>query len=393
MADRQRTSRRVQNENQQAAPRRNDVIHCERCGEDYATTYKRCPFCDERAGRGGAGGKRTIRNTRGGGYGGRVNPIQVVGLVVSLVLIIAALFIVITKIGPIFFGDSSSSSGSGQSSISSSVDSSGASSSQDSSGSASSGDVSTEVPPVVTVQAISLSREEFTLNPNEPYQVLAAVSPADVTEPVVWTSSNPALATVDQEGNVLNVNQGTTKESVIITASCGGMEATCIVYCKPGGTSTPSGGSVTPNSTGTISGAGNGLNVRSGPGSSYEKVASLANGSKVTILASENGWYKVDYGNGKTGYVSADYVKVSANSSGGSSSGAASSVPANSTGTISGAGSGLNVRSGPGSSYEKVASLTNGSKVTILASENGWYKVDYGNGKTGYVSSDFVKVN
>ena len=27
--------------------RRNDVIHCENCGEDYASTYKRCPFCDE----------------------------------------------------------------------------------------------------------------------------------------------------------------------------------------------------------------------------------------------------------------------------------------------------------------------------------------------------------
>lgn len=388
MADRQHTSSRVQDD-KQSVPRRNDVIRCPRCGEDYATTYKRCPFCDERAGRGGPGGKRTARNTRGGGYGGRPNPVQVVGLVASLILIITALFIVITKIGPIFFGDgSSSSSSSSQSSVSSSTSSS-ASSSQESS--SSSGDVSIEAPPAVVVQAISLSREEFTLNPNEPYQVLAAVSPAGVTEPVVWTSSNPSLATVDQDGNVLNVNQSDTKQSVTITASCGGMEATCIVYCKPGGTSSqpPSGGSTTvePNSIGTISGAGNGLNVRSGPGSSYEKVASLTNGSKVTILGTENGWYKVDYGNGKTGYVSTDYVKVNSGSSGSSSSSAGS------TGTITRAGNGLNVRSGPGSSYEKVASLDNGSKVTILGSENGWYKVDYGNGKTGYVSADYVNVN
>ena len=31
-----------------APPRRNtDVIRCENCGEEYSTTYKRCPFCDK----------------------------------------------------------------------------------------------------------------------------------------------------------------------------------------------------------------------------------------------------------------------------------------------------------------------------------------------------------
>ena len=23
------------------------MIHCDRCGEDYSSTYKRCPFCEE----------------------------------------------------------------------------------------------------------------------------------------------------------------------------------------------------------------------------------------------------------------------------------------------------------------------------------------------------------
>ena len=317
MAERQRASKRPQD---QQPPRRNDVIRCERCGEDYAITYKSCPFCDERPGRGGVGGKRAARNTRGGGYGRPVNPIQIVGLVVSMVLIIAALFIVFTKLGPLFFGDSSSSSSSNPG-ISSSVgvSSSAPASSAGSSADSSSGDVSADVPPAVVVQAISLSREDFTLNPGEHYQLLAAVSPADVTEPVVWSSSDSSAATVDDQGNVTNVNAGGETVVVTITASCGGREATCIVRCKPSGTLTqqPSGGNsgtgipaVSAGSTGTITGAGNGLNVRTGPGSSYEKVASLANGNKVTILAVENGWFKVDYGNGKTGYVSADYVKV-----------------------------------------------------------------------------------
>ena len=83
--------------------RRNDVIHCENCGEDYSVTYKRCPFCDERPAKNGrprtAGGRRVA----GGGRSGRpANPLQVAALVVSLVLIIVALYIVFTSLAPLF---------------------------------------------------------------------------------------------------------------------------------------------------------------------------------------------------------------------------------------------------------------------------------------------------
>ena len=57
-------------------------------------------------------------------------------------------------------------------------------------------------------------------------------------------------------------------------------------------------------------GAGSGLNVRSGPGSNYEKVASIENGNSVVILENTGtGWYKIDYGNGKIGYASVNYIQ------------------------------------------------------------------------------------
>ena len=63
-----------------APPRRNtDVIRCENCGEEYSTTYKRCPFCDERPGgqgRAPVGGRRVS----GGGRSHRPNPMQIAGL-------------------------------------------------------------------------------------------------------------------------------------------------------------------------------------------------------------------------------------------------------------------------------------------------------------------------
>ena len=84
-----------------------EMIHCPYCGEDYSSTYKHCPFCDEvepaeddyqtdeydEAPR-SRGGKRLVTNTRGGGYGGGTSPLKIIGTVVSLALIVAAVIIV-----------------------------------------------------------------------------------------------------------------------------------------------------------------------------------------------------------------------------------------------------------------------------------------------------------
>ena len=59
---------------------------------------------------------------------------------------------------------------------------------------------------------------------------------------------------------------------------------------------------------------------------------------------------------------------------------------------ITGADTGLNIRSGPGRDYDVVASAQNGASVTILGEENGWYQIRYKGNSTGYVSKDFVSV-
>jgi len=51
------------------------------------------------------------------------------------------------------------------------------------------------------------------------------------------------------------------------------------------------------------------LNVRSGAGTKYSSVASMKKGTKVIMTGKTNGFYKIKY-NGKTGYISAQYVKI-----------------------------------------------------------------------------------
>ena len=158
-----------------------------------------------------------------------------------------------------------------------------------------------------------------------------------------------------------------------------------------------------------ITGASGGLNVRSGPGTTYDKVASLKNGDQVTIMeVLDNGWYKITYsganGQDAIGYVKSDYVAASENSpapspepSQGPGTSTGELVPG-ANGKIVGADGGLRVRSGPGTTYEHQASLKNGDSVTIVEDAgSGWYKISYagsdGKATTGYIMGDYISVN
>ena len=161
--------------------------------------------------------------------------------------------------------------------------------------------------------------------------------------------------------------------------------------------SSSSTGSSSSSSTTTQSGTvkvNGGLNVRSGAGTGYSVIGSLSNGSKVEIVETSGTWYKIKYGSGY-GYVSKDYITVSSSSSGNSSSSSTGSSSSSSTTIQSGAvkvNGGLNVRSGAGTSYSVIGSLSNGSKVEIVETSGTWYKIKYGSGY-GYVSKDYITIN
>ncbi len=57
---------------------------------------------------------------------------------------------------------------------------------------------------------------------------------------------------------------------------------------------------------------GEGLNVRSGPGSDYNIIDSLWDGDEVVIIEKAGDWYKINH-NGIIGYSSAAYIKVKEN--------------------------------------------------------------------------------
>lgn len=373
----------------QSAPNnREEMIYCERCGEDYSATYRRCPFCDERPG----------RRIDERGYSAR-SPLQLAVLIGSLVLILAAAFIVFSKVAPLLTNQDPAPPNDNPG-VEDPV-------TPDSPSTQLPEVVEPSNPDAVPANAIVLSREDMTLAPGETFEILATVAPADTTDTVVWSCDKPDVLTVNQDGSVTNKNATGEKVVVTVTATAGGVSAECIVRCNSSavppnsGSGSGSGSAVAGNTSGKVVGAGSGLNVRSGPGSNYTKVASITNGTSVVILEdSGNGWYKIDYGSGKTGYVSADYIQTTGSSSSGNSGSSSNSGSGSSGAAITsktpakvvGAANGLNVRSGPGSGYSVIASIENGNSVVILENAgSGWYKIDYGNGKTGYASSSYIQ--
>ena len=116
------------------------------------------------------------------------------------------------------------------------------------------------------------------------------------------------------------------------------------------------------------------LNVRSGASTSAAVVSSLGKGSYITLIRRSGDWWQVQYSAGQYGYCHTAYIT------------AIDSTPA----TVAVNWGTLNVRSGAGTGYARVAGLNKGESVAILSTANGWSRILYHGTKIGYVSSQYL---
>lgn len=99
-----------------------------------------------------------------------------------------------------------------------------------------------------------------------------------------------------------------------------------------------------------------------------EKLLTVPDGTVLPCISQGDGWVKTTY-NGKTGYVSQDYLLVPV--------------------TVR-ASTGLNLRASASETAEKLLTIPNGTVVQCYGNkENEWARVAY-NGKAGYVSYLYI---
>lgn len=137
------------------------------------------------------------------------------------------------------------------------------------------------------------------------------------------------------------------------------------------------------------------VNVRSGPGTAFAALGLLDAGEKVQVLVRDatGAWYQIVYpaAPGGTGWVAAQFVQLAAGAQ----------VPLDATPTPTGPSGRvlqrLNVRSGPGLSFNSLGTLE--PDVTVaLTGKNAtasWFQIDYpsGPGGHGWVTAQYVQTD
>lgn len=152
------------------------------------------------------------------------------------------------------------------------------------------------------------------------------------------------------------------------------------------GGSTASGGGTMGGTTGGTTTSGtkvvkinaSTLNVRSGPGTNYGIIGTIPYGQTYVSIGTANGWYKIWY-NGSAGYIYGGYAS------------ATSGYVAQCTVST------LNVRTGPGTGYSIVGTMSNGQIYSLISSTSwstGWNKIYFGGGAyysyAGYMSEYYL---
>lgn len=113
------------------------------------------------------------------------------------------------------------------------------------------------------------------------------------------------------------------------------------------------------------------LNVRSGPGTEYDKVATVKNGTRYAYYQVIENWVRIE-----SGWVSNDYFYVEGTSS----------MDIATTGVIT--HDDVNIRTGPATTFKSLYTFKTGDAVEVLARVGNWYYTP-----DGWVNMNYVQLN
>ena len=306
------------------------MIRCPKCGEKYSDTYRECPFCEEEeALLDGEEIRRSPRRGRRAAHSRQFNLIT--PTLIVLILLMAGLLIYL------LYGDKLAEKFGGEKAPETPVedvtpgtmpeepdvqepdDPSGIMPEEPDTPPQDEPEQPAEQEPsdyetaAKLPNGLSLSTTDFTLKSLGESHTIRVSGGSSTYQ---WMSQDDGIASVDQNGKVVAVSNGTAN----VRVTDGSKKAVCIVRVNAAGgttTTTPAApaesGALKAGSAVVVNG-GNGVRVRSGPGTNYEILASVSNGADIQIVESAgDGWYKITFsgagGKVTTGYMKGDFLK------------------------------------------------------------------------------------
>lgn len=133
----------------------------------------------------------------------------------------------------------------------------------------------------------------------------------------------------------------------------------------------------------------NHLNVRSGPGTEYARIAQVHAGEVYPITQKENNWVKIELADG-AGWVSLDYVSITKSSSEESDSTTEESLDSNTiVNEIIIKNDQTHVRNKPSREAEIIGFVEKGAVLQVISMNNNWYEVAFED-QQGYIYRPLV---
>ncbi|KSU85931.1 mannosyl-glycoprotein endo-beta-N-acetylglucosamidase [Fictibacillus enclensis] len=205
------------------------------------------------------------------------------------------------------------------------------------------------------------------------------------------TTKSSVIKTLNDGEKVTVYSESNGWAKVKVSGSTGYVSTKYLTATKSGSTSRPKPTPAPETKTTTkyvkVSGA---LNLRKAGTTNSAVIKTLKDGEEVTVYSESNGWAKVKAGS-STGYVSTKYLTTTKPGTAKPSPAPKPSEPETVVRFVDvDASSSLNVRSGPGTTFAVVTKLARDTAVTLLSQSGSWSKIS-ANGKTGYVSTSYLK--
>ena len=224
-----------------------------------------------------------------------------------------------------------------------------------------------------------------------PFAVSAEEVSAKTTEYVNFRTgpgTNYSSKGVIPSGTGITVTDTSNSEWYAVRLSDGSTGYIYAEYISVSGSNNAEDGEVNAKTTADV-------NFRSGPGTNYNSKAVIGSGTGIIVTDTGNSqWYAVRLTNGSTGYIYAEYIRITGDV--GTPSAPAEPTPAPSNPEAEQTAKTteyVNFRTGPGINYSSKGVISLGTTVTVTDTSNSqWYAVRLSNGSTGYIFAQYIKI-
>ena len=224
-----------------------------------------------------------------------------------------------------------------------------------------------------------------------PFAVSAEEVSAKTTEYVNFRTgpgTNYSSKGVIPSGTGITVTDTSNSEWYAVRLSDGSTGYIYAEYISVSGSNNAEDGEVNAKTTADV-------NFRSGPGTNYNSKAVIGSGTGIIVTDTGNSqWYAVRLTNGSTGYIYAEYIRITGDV--GTPSAPAEPTPAPSNPEAEQTAKTteyVNFRTGPGINYSSKGVISLGTTVTVTDTSNSqWYAVRLSNGSTGYIFAQYMKL-